>query len=397
MAENYGTVASGRKQTKARTGIRGRYGYMDFSFLLIICTLLVIGIIMMFSASYAWALEESGGESGTGYATKQMFMASVGVVAMIVISYIDYHKFFKPIASIGLYVLCVVLLLAVLLKGITEGGATRWIVIGPLNFQPSELTKFGMIILFSYLIVKNYKNMDKFTVGILPFGFLLGIVVVLLLLQPHLSCTILICLVSACLMFVGGVRWKHIFILFIVAICALLLGVYILSRGDDGFTYFATRIQSWLDPFSDEKGKTWQTCQSLIAIGSGGVFGLGLGESRQKFLYLPETKNDFVFAIVCEELGFIGAVTIVLLFALLVIRGFYIASKAADKFGMLITIGVTVQVGIQAFFNIAVVSNLIPNTGISLPFFSYGGTALIMQLAEMGVVLNISRQASMDT
>lgn len=326
-----------------------------------------------------------------------MFMASVGVVAMIVISYIDYHKFFKPIASIGLYVLCVVLLLAVLLKGITEGGATRWIVIGPLNFQPSELTKFGMIILFSYLIVKNYKNMDKFTVGILPFGFLLGIVVVLLLLQPHLSCTILICLVSACLMFVGGVRWKHIFILFIVAVCALLLGVYILSRGDDGFTYFATRIQSWLDPFSDEKGKTWQTCQSLIAIGSGGVFGLGLGESRQKFLYLPETKNDFVFAIVCEELGFIGAVTIVLLFALLVIRGFYIASKAADKFGMLITIGVTVQVGIQAFFNIAVVSNLIPNTGISLPFFSYGGTALIMQLAEMGVVLNISRQASMDT
>ena len=397
MAENYGTVASGRKQTKARTGIRGRYGYMDFSFLLIICTLLVIGIIMMFSASYAWALEESGGESGTGYATKQMFMASVGVVAMIVISYIDYHKFFKPIASIGLYVLCVVLLLAVLLQGITEGGATRWIVIGPLNFQPSELTKFGMIILFSYLIVKNYKNMDKFTVGILPFGFLLGIVVVLLLLQPHLSCTILICLVSACLMFVGGVRWKHIFILFIVAVCALLLGVYILSRGDDGFTYFATRIQSWLDPFSDEKGKTWQTCQSLIAIGSGGVFGLGLGESRQKFLYLPETKNDFVFAIVCEELGFIGAVTIVLLFALLVIRGFYIASKAADKFGMLITIGVTVQVGIQAFFNIAVVSNLIPNTGISLPFFSYGGTALIMQLAEMGVVLNISRQASMDT
>ena len=397
MAENYGTVASGRKQTKARTGIRGRYGYMDFSFLLIICTLLVIGIIMMFSASYAWALEESGGESGTGYATKQMFMASVGVVAMIVISYIDYHKFFKPIASIGLYVLCVVLLLAVLLKGITEGGATRWIVIGPLNFQPSELTKFGMIILFSYLIVKNYKNMDKFTVGILPFGFLLGIVVVLLLLQPHLSCTILICLVSACLMCVGGVRWKHIFILFIVAVCALLLGVYILSRGDDGFTYFATRIQSWLDPFSDEKGKTWQTCQSLIAIGSGGVFGLGLGESRQKFLYLPETKNDFVFAIVCEELGFIGAVTIVLLFALLVIRGFYIASKAADKFGMLITIGVTVQVGIQAFFNIAVVSNLIPNTGISLPFFSYGGTALIMQLAEMGVVLNISRQASMDT
>jgi cell division protein FtsW len=198
-------------------------------------------------------------------------------------------------------------------------------------------------------------------------------------------------------MFVGGVRWKHIFILVVAAVGALLLAVYILSQGDNGFTYFSTRIQSWIDPFSDEKGGTWQTCQSLIAIGSGGLFGLGLGESRQKFLYLPETQNDFVFAIVCEELGFIGAVTIVLLFALLVIRGFYIASKAADKFGMLLTIGVTVQIGIQAFFNIAVVSNLIPNTGISLPFFSYGGTALVMQLAEVGVVLNISRQASMDT
>ena len=166
------------------------------------------------------------------------------------------------------------------------------------------------------------------------------------------------------------------------------------TQGEDGFTYFQTRFQSWLDPFSDEKGGTWQTCQSLVAIGSGGLFGLGLGGS---FMYLPESQNDFVFSIVCEELGFIGAVTIILLFVLLIIRGFYIASKAKDRFGMLITIGITVQIGIQAFLNIAVVSNLIPNTGISLPFFSYGGTALIMQLAEMGIILNVSRQSSIET
>ena len=239
--------------------------------------------------------------------------------------------------------------------------------------------------------------MQKFSVGILPFGILLGIVVVLLMLQPHLSCTILICAIGVCLMFVGGVRWKHIFILCLLGVGALALIVYMKTQGEDGFTYFQTRFQSWLDPFSDEKGGTWQTCQSLVAIGSGGLFGLGLGGSRQKFMYLPESQNDFVFSIVCEELGFIGAVTIILLFVLLIIRGFYIASKAKDRFGMLITIGITVQIGIQAFLNIAVVSNLIPNTGISLPFFSYGGTALIMQLAEMGIILNVSRQSSIET
>lgn len=288
-------------------------------------------------------------------------------------------------------------MIAVLVNGVTEGGATRWIVIGPINFQPSELMKFSIIILFSYLIVKNYNKMQKFSVGILPFGILLGIVVVLLMLQPHLSCTILICAIGVCLMFVGGVRWKHIFILCLLGVGALALIVYMKTQGEDGFTYFQTRFQSWLDPFSDEKGGTWQTCQSLVAIGSGGLFGLGLGGSRQKFMYLPESQNDFVFSIVCEELGFIGAVTIILLFVLLIIRGFYIASKAKDRFGMLITIGITVQIGIQAFLNIAVVSNLIPNTGISLPFFSYGGTALIMQLAEMGIILNVSRQSSIET
>ncbi|MGN1481441.1 putative lipid II flippase FtsW [Porcipelethomonas sp.] len=405
MAENYGAGAASIDRSRS-SGNKSRQkkvihplfsrGVMDLTFFLIVMTLLVIGIIMMFSASYAKALNESGGESGTSYASKQIMMAAIGIFFMFFFSFFDYRHFANPKIAITSYVVCVILLVAVLLVGVTEGGATRWLVIGPINFQPSELMKFSIIILFSYLIVQNYNKMQKFSVGILPFGILLGIVVILLMKQPHLSCTLLICCVGVCLMFVGGVRWKHIFILCGVGIAAIGLLVYIKSQGEEGFTYFQTRFQSWLDPFSDEKNKTFQTCQSLIAIGSGGLFGLGLGGSRQKFMYLPESQNDFVFSIVCEELGFIGAVAIILLFALLIIRGFYIASKAKDKFGMLITVGITVQIGIQAFLNIAVVSNLIPNTGISLPFFSYGGTALVMQLAEMGIILNVSRQSSID-
>ncbi len=371
---------------------------MDLTFFLIVITLLVIGIVMMFSASYAKALSESGGTNGTSYATKQIMMAAIGLVCLFFFSFFDYRHFANPKIAILFYIFCVGLLIAVLLAGYTENGATRWIVIPGINFnfQPSELMKFSIIILFSYLIVQNYDRMHLFTVGILPFGVLLAIVVILLMMEPHLSCTLLICIVGVVLMFVGGVRWKHIGILAVIGIAGIA-AIVLVKIKSDGFTYFETRFQSWLDPFSDEKGGTWQTTQSLIAIGSGGLFGLGLGGSRQKFMYLPESQNDFVFSIVCEELGFIGAVTVILLFSLLVIRGLYIASKARDKFGMLLALGITVQIGIQAFLNIAVVSNLIPNTGISLPFFSYGGTALVMQLAEMGIVLNVSRQASMET
>ena len=384
-----------RQKTKARQVHIFSRGYMDISFFLIVITLLVVGIVMMFSASYAKALSETGGVSGTFYARKQIFMAGIGFVLLIAFSFFDYRNFASPKIALPFYAICVVLLVMVLVMGDTENGAQRWIVIAGINFQPSELMKLSIIIIFSYLIVQNYDNMDKFSVGIVPFGVLLAVVAGLLMLEPHLSCTILISLVGFILMFVGGVRWKHIGILAIVAGGALIIVVLIIMQRS-GVTYFMTRINGWLDPFSDEKGGTWQTTQSLIAIGSGGLTGLGLGGSRQKFMYLPESQNDFVFSIVCEELGFIGAVAVIILFMMLVIRGLYIASKAQDRFGMLMTIGITVQVGLQAFLNIAVVSGLIPNTGISLPFFSYGGTALVMQLAEMGIVLNVSRQAAID-
>lgn len=385
---------NGRSSELRKAGARRRYLEVDLPFFLIVMSLLVMGIVMMFSASYAWAVNE--GESGSYYAVKQIKMAMVGLVAMFVLSYFDYHKYNKGWIAAVAYLGGVAMLVGVLVMGISENGATRWLAIGPISFQPSELMKFAIIITFSYLIAKNYKNMEKFTVGVLPYLLMLGVVAGLILKQPHLSGTLLICIIGLALIFVGGAKFRHFFAMMILGAVGIA-GIVFYKIKNEGFTYFEKRIQSWIDPFADVSDATWQTCQSLIAIGSGGLFGLGLGESRQKYLYLPETKNDFVFAIVCEELGFIGAVTVILLFALLIVRGFYIASKAPDKFGMLVAVGITVQIGIQAFINIAVVSNFIPNTGISLPFFSYGGTALIMQLAEMGVMLNISRQAMLES
>ena len=261
-----------------------------------------------------------------------------------------------------------------------------------LTFQPSEIMKFAVVVFFSMLISKNYNHMQDFKRGVLPYFLMLGVIAGLMMMQPHLSGTILILLIGLTLVFVGGAKLTHLGGAGLAG-CALLIAAILLKKN-----YFMTRITTWLDPFNEatSAGDTWQTCQSLIAIGSGGLFGLGFCESRQKYLYLPETKNDFVFAIVCEELGYVGAVVVILLFALLVFRGLYIASKARDKLGTLLVLGLTMHIGLQAFLNIAVVSNLIPNTGISLPFFSYGGTALIMQLAEMGIILNVSRQANIE-
>ncbi len=365
-----------------------RYGEVDIAFFLIVIALLVIGIIMMFSASYAWAIAK--GEAGTFYAANQIKNAILGLVVMCVLCMVDYHFLQKPLIAVSAYIIPLILLVLVFVPGIgfTEKGATRWIVVGGFNFQPSELMKIGIVIFFSYVIDKNYDNMRSFRKGMLPLLLAMGLVAILLIKEPHISATVIVAVLCIILIFVGGANLKQFLMIGLVAIAVGALVFFLMM---DSYDYVGKRIQSWRDPFSDSLGDTWQTCQSLIAIGSGGFFGLGLGESRQKYLYLPETQNDFVFSIVCEELGFVGALTVVLLFALLVIRGFHIASHARDKFGMLVAIGLTTHIGLQAFLNIAVVSNLIPNTGISLPFFSYGGTALILQLAEMGIVLNISR------
>lgn len=369
-------------------------GNMDLPFFIIVMILLVMGIVMMFSASYAWAIHE--GTDGLYYAKKQIMFAGLGLVAMLIASKIDYHIFRKIWIAYGVFFIALIMLILVPFIGPPINGAQRWIYIGTFNFQPSEIMKVAIIILFSYIISVNYSRMKLFRFGMLPFLLILGLVAGLMMLEPHLSGTILICSIGLIMVFVGGAKLSHLIGTAMIGVAGLV-GAVLYLMNTKGFGYFSTRMQSWLDPFSDTTSKTWQTQQSLIAIGSGGLFGMGLGNSRQKYLYLPQSKNDFVFAIVCEELGFIGAMMVILLFALFIFRGFYIASKSPDKFGMMLAVGLTVQIGLQALLNIAVVTNTIPNTGISLPFFSYGGTALTMQLAQMGIILNISRQSTIET
>ena len=370
-----------------------RQGDISLSFFAYVMILLVVGLVMMSSASYAWAYSEHDGD-GLYYAKNQAKNAIIGVIAMFFFMKMDYHNFKKVrlpvlkkfnIAGL-LYFIGAVLLVLVLFIGNDEGGAMgakRWLDIGPINFQPSEVAKLAIIIFFAYSMEKDGKKMNTFRTGIIKYALLMGVYVALLFFEPHLSGIILIGSISIAMILCGGANRKQFALLGIGAVIAAVsvIGYQASVPG----SYVATRIKSWKDPFADVLNNTWQ-------IGSGGLFGLGLGNSRQKYLYLPETKNDFVFPIVCEELGYVGALAIIIVFFLLVVEGFSIAVRCKDRFGMLIAVGITTQIGIQTVVNLAVVSNLVPNTGISLPFFSYGGTALIMQLAEMGIMLNISQQ-----
>lgn len=363
-------------------------GPMDLTFLILVLILLTIGLIMLFSASYANAYYLMG--NSFHYISRQMAFAVVGVIAMLAASKIDYHfwrRFAIPMMALSIVLLLVVFAMPPI------NHAHRWIFIGSsFNFQPSEVAKFAVVLLFSHLIDVNYQRMHKFEYGILPFGAILGVLAVLLIAEPHLSGTILIVGLGVIMMIVGGIRLSHLFLAGGAGGTALILLVLVLGKWDR----MMGRIEHWLNPFLDPRGEGFQTIQSLYAIGSGGLLGSGIGNSRQKYLYLPEPQNDFIFSVVCEELGLIGAAIIIILFALLLWRGFVIALRAKDKFGCLMAVGLTAQVGLQTILNIAVVTNTVPNTGIGLPFFSYGGTALMMLLAQMGIVLSISRQSSLE-
>lgn len=357
------------------------------AFLIIILVLLCIGLVMLFSASYANAYYLMN--NSLHYISKQLIFAIGGVIAMLVISKIDYH-ILRPLA-LPVYVASVVLLIVVLFMP-PLNNARRWIPLPFGTFQPSELAKFAVILLFASLITLNFSKMKTFRYGILPFGVSLVPIVFLMVKEPHLSGTVLILALAAVMMFVGGtdIRWFIVG----VGVCAAFVAAMIMIPGL--IEYAGTRVAIWMDPFSDPRNEGFQIIQSLYAIGSGGLMGTGIGGSRQKYLYLPEPQNDFIFAIVCEELGFVGATIIILIFALLLWRGFAIAVRCPDRFGSLLAVGLTAQVGIQTILNIAVVTNTIPNTGISLPFFSYGGTSLFMLLCQMGVILSISRQTSLE-
>lgn len=358
-----------------------KQGPMDLPFFLLVILIMSFGLIMMFSASYASAYYIK--ENSAYYFIKQGLIALGGTVVMLIISRFNYQ--YLRALSIPLLAAALVLLALVPIIGFDAGGATRWIKVGPTQLQPSEVAKFAVIVSFSSMISVFREKMKTFKYGILPFAGILVVIAVLMLLQPHISGAILIVVVGGALMFVGGVHWGW----FVGAIAAAVAAGYFVMTN---MSHAIARIRIWQDPFSDPQVGGYQIIQSLYAVGSGGLFGLGLGKSRQKHLYLPEQHNDFIFAIVCEELGMVGACIVLFLFALLIIRGYWIAIRSRDRFGSLMVTGIITLLAVQTFLNVAVVTNLIPVTGISLPFFSYGGTSLLIQLAEMGVVLSVSRQ-----
>ena len=359
---------------------------LDLPFLAILLALVCLGLVVLFSAGYAVALYRRG--DAYTYIRPQLLFAALGVAAMYAASFVDYHVWHRlawPLMGLSLLLLAVVLFMP------EYNGCKRWIVLPGLGtLQPSEIAKFSVVLVFSHIISLNHDRMKTFTTGVLPFAVILAAVTVLMLLEPHLSGTLLILGIGAVLMFVGGTGLKWFGLAGAAAAAAIAAAVILLP---ELVPYAADRLASWQDPFADPLGEGHQTIQSLYAIASGGIAGLGLGNSRQKYLYVPEPQNDFIFSILCEELGFVGAAVVIGLFLLLLLRGMSIAVRAKDRFGALLVVGFVVQVILQAVLNIAVVTNTIPNTGISLPFFSSGGTSLMMLLGEMGIVLSVSRQA----
>ncbi len=369
----------------------------DMHFFVLMMIILIIGLATLYSASHVYALNYNDGDSFF-YIRKQALFALGGLVLMLLISMVDYHVLHRW-AWIFWFVSLVLLGLALVMPSAT--GIRRWVQVGPISFQPSEIAKFALVLLFAHLISLNHKRMKKFTVGFLPLVVILGITCGLVLVEPHLSGTLLIAILGVAMMYIGGTRLWHLGLMALLAITVLVVMVVVMGYEQDRILVWRYPMESFTNQITFEDGMSgrdhaWQTVQSMIAIGSGGLLGQGPGNSRQKHLFLPEPQNDFVFSVFCEEMGWVGAIIVLLLFALLMWRGFRIAMKAPDKFGCMLALGLTLQIGIQVALNVAVVSNLMPNTGISLPFFSYGGTSILMLMAQMGVVLSVSRQSKME-
>lgn len=362
-------------------------GGFDIPFFAAVFALLTIGLVMLFSASYPYALQKY--DNSYYFIVRQLVFAVVGVAVMLIVSKVNY-KIFK-VFTIPLLVVTILLLMLVLVYHTNVGDFKRWIPLGPITLQPSDIAKFTITLTLASYFSKYYKYVAKTKYGIIYPLIIIAVFCGLIFLEHHLSCTILIFAIGATIMFCSGSnKW-----LFIAGVGFIVAGVIVVIKFPNVLMdYAGDRITAWLDKEFEPLGKRWQTNNSLYAIGSGGLFGAGLGNSIQKYLYVSEPQNDFIFAIVCEELGFVGATIIILLFAFLFVRGIYIALNCNDKFGSLLVIGIVAQVAAQTILNIMVVTDSIPNTGIALPFFSYGGTALLMLLFEMGVVLSISRKSN---
>ncbi len=373
---------------KGRVIERLRTGY-DQPFLILVIILLCIGTTFVFSASYVYAKNRY--DDSYFFAKRQIFWAIGSLFVLYLASRVDYKLLYR--LALPIFAVSYILLWFVFFFGADANGARRWIYVGPLSVQPSEIVKFSVVLLVAkYLTQLQQKDRDKirsFRYGVLPFGFLVVLIGVPLYLQPHLSAMIIIFALIFILMYLGGVK---------LSILSGLLGTG--SLGMLGIILFTShgrsRIVAWLHPELDPRGDGWQPLQSLYAIGSGGFWGSGLGQSKQKHLYLPEPQNDYIFAIICEEMGWIFAVALIMLFVLLIWRGFHIARNAPDQFSALLAMGIIIQIGLQVFLNIGVVTNSLPSTGVSLPFFSYGGSSLMIFMAEMGVILNISKQSYIE-
>ncbi len=354
----------------------------DIPFLIILLSLLAVGLLMLYSASYAQSEYDTGYTVSTRYLQKQGVCALIGLVAMAALYRVPASFWFKMAWPI--YGVSILLLLSVLVFGQSVNGAKRWINIAGLQFQPSEIAKFALIVLFARLTKDFGQEAKKFRFGVFGFGCALMGILVPLALEKHLSAIMLMGMVAVVMMFVAGTSPK--WLLAGAGAAVAFLVVYVSFMG-----YAGDRITAWLHPEQDPGDTGYQILQSLYAIGSGGLFGLGLGKSRQKYLYLPFQYNDYIFAIICEELGLVGAVLIMVLFAALILRGYWIALRAPDKFSTVLASGLVTLIAVQTVLNLGVVTNLLPSTGIALPFFSYGGTALAVNLGEMGIVLGISR------
>lgn len=392
-------------------------GKIDVPFFLLVIIILTIGLVMLFSASYTYAYYNNNGDSAYFF-KRQLVWSVIGVVAMLLVSKVryDYFKLFAiPALLLSTALLVLVLILPPMVA--SKPDFHRWIVIGPLQFQPSEIAKLAIILFCAWSMEKNHKkitgkmlNQGKLSRWVKSISngkivvyesFLMlclyaGVIAATALLvykENHLSGAVLILAIGVVMLFLGEVK-QHWFIL--IGILAVAAAIFFILNPEILEKYAGERITAWLDKSFEPRGARWQTNNSLYAIGSGGLFGTGLGNSKQKHLYVSEPQNDFIFAIVCEELGFIRAVGIILLYVLLVLRGVVIGLRAKDRFGALLSMGIVFQVGLQTALNLAVVTDAMPNTGISLPFFSYGGTSLVMLLFEMGVVLSVSRYSRLE-
>lgn len=356
---------------------------VDIPFLVLVMLLLILGLAVLYSASYAQSEYDTGYTSSTRYLQKQGVCALIGLAAMYFFSRLP-AKLWQELAW-PIYAGSIALLLAVLIFGQSVNGAKRWINIAGIQFQPSEIAKFSMILLLARLTCLYGEDAATFRHGVLGFGCAMLGLLVPLALEKHLSAIMLMGMVGVVMMFIAGTKPK--WLLLGAGAAAVFVVIYVSFMG-----YAGDRITAWLHPEQDPSDTGYQILQSLYAIGSGGLLGLGFGRSRQKYLYLPFQYNDYIFAVLCEELGLVGAILIIALFSATIARGYWIALRARDRFSTVLAAGLVTLIAVQTILNLGVVTNLLPSTGIALPFFSYGGTALAVNLGEMGILLSISRQ-----